>query len=63
LKQFLDGVAVNGEVLSKPNPLLVVNGRVNLNYVPPKAAAPEGAKKHMGGKKVVIEAQTAYKHM
>merc|ERR1712136_254617 len=36
LKQFLDGVSVNGDVLSNPNPLLVVNGKVNLNHVPVK---------------------------
>lgn len=34
LKQFLDCVSVNDDVLTKPNPLLVVNGRVNLNHVP-----------------------------
>merc|ERR1719316_248928 len=34
LKQFLDGVSVNEDVLSQPNPLLVVNGKVNLNHVP-----------------------------
>merc|ERR1712113_545523 len=36
LKQFLDGVSVNEDVLSQPNPLLVVNGEVNLNHVPVK---------------------------
>ncbi|CAE7942986.1 DRC2 [Symbiodinium necroappetens] len=39
LKQFLDGVSVNEDVLSAPNPLLVVNGKVNLNHVPVKRAA------------------------
>jgi dynein regulatory complex subunit 2 len=34
LKQYLDGISVNEEVLSKPNPLLVVNGKVNLNAPP-----------------------------
>lgn len=34
LKQFLDGISVNEEVLSAPNPLLVVNGKVNLNRPP-----------------------------
>ena len=47
LKQFLDGVAVSEEILSKPNPLFVVNGKVNLNYVPPKREPM---------KKVVVEA-------
>ncbi len=40
LKQFLDGVAVSEDILSKPNPLLVVNGKVNLNYVPMKREEP-----------------------
>merc|ERR1719277_2670769 len=43
LKQFLDGVSVNEEVLSQANPLLVVNGKVNLNHVPVKKI---GEKKH-----------------
>merc|ERR1719265_1318468 len=47
LKQFLDGVSVNEDVLAQPNPLLVVNGRVNLNHVPVK---------HIGEKKVYVEA-------
>jgi len=47
LKQFLDGVSVNEDVLAQPNPLLVVNGRVNLNHVPVK---------HVGEKKVYVEA-------
>ena len=34
LKQYLDGISVNPEVLKQPNPLLVVNGRVNLNAPP-----------------------------
>merc|ERR1712032_1064678 len=36
LKQFLDGVSVNQDVLTQPNPLLVINGKVNLNHVPVK---------------------------
>jgi len=47
LKQFLDGVSVNEDVLAQPNPLLVVNGKVNLNYVPVK---------RIGEKKVYVEA-------
>mmetsp|Transcript_12730 Transcript_12730/g.28856 ORF Transcript_12730/g.28856 Transcript_12730/m.28856 type:complete len:490 (-) Transcript_12730:112-1581(-) len=47
LKQFLDGVSVNEEVLAAPNPLLVVNGKVNLNHVPVK---------RIGDKKVHVEA-------
>ena len=34
LKQFLDGISVNEEVLSAPNPLLVVNGRSNMSQQP-----------------------------
>lgn len=47
LKQFLDGVSVNEDVLTQPNPLLVVNGKVNLNHVPIK---------RLGDKKVYVEA-------
>merc|ERR1719326_123514 len=47
LKQFLDGVSVNEDVLAQPNPLLVVNGKVNLNHMPVKRG---------GEKKVVVEA-------
>uniref|UniRef100_A0A0G4HVM7 Dynein regulatory complex subunit 2 n=1 Tax=Chromera velia CCMP2878 TaxID=1169474 RepID=A0A0G4HVM7_9ALVE len=49
LKQFLDGVSVNDQVLGGANPLLVVNGRVNFNHIPVKRDT-EG--------KVTIEAQT-----
>jgi hypothetical protein len=34
LKQYLDGVSVNEDVLSGPNPLLVVNNRIQLNRPP-----------------------------
>merc|ERR1719282_871024 len=47
LKQFLDGVSVNEDVLAQPNPLLVVNGKVNLNHVPVK---------RVGEQKVYVEA-------
>jgi hypothetical protein len=47
LKQFLDGVSVNEDVLAHPNPLFVVNGRVNLNHVPVK---------RIGDKKTFVEA-------
>jgi len=47
LKQFLDGVSVSQDVLSQPNPLLVVNGKVNLNHQP---------QKRVSEKKVYVEA-------
>lgn len=34
LKQYLDGVSVNDDVLNSNNPLLVVNSKVNLNRPP-----------------------------
>ncbi|OMJ71319.1 hypothetical protein SteCoe_30493 [Stentor coeruleus] len=34
LKQYLDGVSVNEDVMSGPNPLLVVNNRIQLNRPP-----------------------------
>jgi|TARA_B110000091_G_C13756765_1_gene450253 hypothetical protein len=39
LQQFLDGISINPEVLTKPNPLLVINGRANLNHPPARRAA------------------------
>merc|ERR1712048_521215 len=47
LKQFLDGVSVNEDVMGAPNPLLVINGKVNLNHVPVR---------RVGDKKVYVEA-------
>ena len=34
LKQYLDGVSVNDDVMDNNNPLLVVNNKVNLNRPP-----------------------------
>ena len=34
LKQYLDGVSVNDDVMNNNNPLLVVNNKVNLNRPP-----------------------------
>ena len=40
LKQYIEGISVNEEVLSGPNPLLVVNGRANLRRAPPRLGRP-----------------------
>jgi len=34
LKQYLDGVSVNNDVMDANNPLLVINNKVNLNRPP-----------------------------
>jgi len=34
LKQYLDGVSVNDDVINANNPLLVINSKVNLNRPP-----------------------------
>ena len=34
IQQFLDGNKLTGDILADDNPLFVVNGRANLNYVP-----------------------------
>ena len=34
LKQYLDGISVTDEVMNSRNPLLVVNGKVDLNSMP-----------------------------
>ena len=33
LKQYLDGISVNDEVLSQTNPLFIVNHRSNIRYI------------------------------
>ena len=40
LKQYIEGISVNEEVLSQPNPLLVVNGRSNMRRPPVRHARP-----------------------
>jgi len=39
IEQFTQGMAVNDDTLRSDNPLFVVNGRANLNHVPPVRAA------------------------
>lgn len=31
LRQYLDGVSVNNDVMNNPNPLFIVNNKINLN--------------------------------
>ena len=40
LKQYIDGISVNADVLSRPNPLLVVNGRANMRRPPVRLGRP-----------------------
>lgn len=54
LKQYLDGVSVNEDVMSSANPLLVVNNKVNLNHPVEKAEKVD---------KPCIEAAHAVKNM
>ena len=35
VRQFIQGTKLDEEVLKSANPLFVVNGRANLNHVPP----------------------------
>jgi dynein regulatory complex subunit 2 len=35
IEQFMNGMQINDDILSADNPLFVVNGRSNLNHVPP----------------------------
>jgi hypothetical protein len=34
LKQYLDGISVNDEVIRNPNPLLVINNKINIGRLP-----------------------------
>ena len=52
LKQYLDGVSVNDDVMNANNPLLVVNNKVNLNRPPVERMGADGSVPH----KTVVEA-------
>ncbi|XP_075241451.1 dynein regulatory complex subunit 2-like [Convolutriloba macropyga] len=64
LKQYLDGISVNDEILSNVNPLFVVNQKTNVNLnapmIDPRLSLQN---KSSPGKPVVIEASTAVKHL
>ena len=34
LKQYLDGISVNADVINEPNPLFVLNNRTNIQHAP-----------------------------
>lgn len=53
LKQYLDGVSVNDDVMNANNPLLVVNNKVNLNRPPVERMDGQGAPH-----KTVVEANS-----
>jgi len=40
LKQYLDGISVNDEVIRNPNPLLVVNNKINIGRLPIERTEP-----------------------
>lgn len=40
LKQYLDGISVNDEVIRNPNPLLVVNNKINIDRLPIEKTEP-----------------------
>lgn len=54
LKQYLDGVSVNDDVMNTNNPLLVVNNKVNLNRPPVERLGPQDQQPH----KTVVEANS-----
>ena len=45
LKQYIDGISVNESVMEGVNPLLVLNGRINLNQ--PKVEPAPGEEEHI----------------
>ena len=57
LKQYLDGISVNDEVLSQTNPLLIVNNRTNV-----RMNAPIGNGMVDRNTKVIIEAKNHLKN-
>ena len=57
LKQYLDGVSVNDDVINNNNPLLVINSRVNLNRPPVERM--DGGQPH----RTFVEGNTVVKNM
>ena len=57
LKQYLDGVSVNDDVINSNNPLLVINSKVNLNRPPVENM--EGGQPH----KTFVEGNTVINNM
>ena len=60
LKQYLDGIAVNEEVLAQANSLFVINGRTNAPLAPPVGEQRVKPTKGYNGP-VVVEAQQSLK--
>jgi len=60
LKQYLDGISVNEEILSKVNPLLVVNHKTNVRSNAGAMTDPRLRPRPVT--RVVVEAATAIKH-
>lgn len=58
LKQYLDGISVNDEVLSHTNPLLVVNNRTNVRLNVPVG----GVNMNERNPRVIIEAKDHLKN-
>lgn len=66
LKQYLDGISVSDEVLSRLNPLFIVNHKSNLPQLPPSAAQPGGDRGASGDRKLtynIIEAAHIASHI
>ncbi|XP_063718391.1 dynein regulatory complex subunit 2-like [Symsagittifera roscoffensis] len=63
LKQYLDGISVNDEILSNVNPLFVVNQKTNVNLNVAAIDPRLSLQNKSAGKPVVIEASTAAKHL
>lgn len=66
LKQYLDGISVSDEVLSRLNPLFIVNHKSNLPQLPPPAAQPGGDRGPSGNRRLtynIIEAAHIASHI
>ena len=58
LKQYLDGISVNEDVINNPNPLLVVNHKTNI--VMPSANQPPATQTIVEGAHSVMIPQLAH---
>lgn len=63
LKQYLDGISVSAEVMSRENPLLVVNNRIRLNRQSPKVTRVAKSPVKIDGRHMVNTGRVATRPM
>jgi len=60
LKQYLDGISLNDDVLKNMNPLVVVNNKIKINKLPVEKM--DGSQTVIEGNKVVNHYKLQHNH-